>query len=48
MYKQQLSESQAHSVFIFDDVRTDKQNVIRDYFSMYRHAGALMFYLCQS
>ncbi|HYT42356.1 MAG TPA: hypothetical protein VEP90_08415 [Methylomirabilota bacterium] len=37
-----------NSIMIFDDVATQKQDVIRDYFSMGRHAGVDSFYLCQS
>jgi hypothetical protein len=36
------------SVMVFDDVAVEKQDVIRDYFSMGRHAGVDSFYLCQS
>jgi hypothetical protein len=37
-----------NSVMIFDDVAVEKQDIIRDYFSMGRHAGVDSFYLCQS
>jgi len=36
------------SVIIFDDVACEKQDVMRNYFSMGRHSGADSFYLCQS
>ena len=42
------SESKANSVFIFDDVSCDKQNKIRDFFSMGRHNGIDSFLLIQS
>lgn len=37
-----------NSVFIFDDVACDKQDVIREYFSMGRHSKVDCLYLCQS
>lgn len=37
-----------NSIFIFDDVSCDKQDVIRDYFSMGRHSLVDCFYLCQT
>lgn len=37
-----------NSIFIFDDVACDKQDVIRDYFSMGRHSSVDCFYLCQT
>lgn len=42
------SEAKPNSVFIFDDVAGDKQNVIRDYFSMGRHNNIECFYLSQT
>lgn len=36
------------SIMIFDDVATEKQNSVRDYFSMGRHFHVDSFYLCQS
>lgn len=42
------SESLPNSVFIFDDVACDKQDVVREYFSMGRHAQVDCFYLCQT
>lgn len=42
------SEALANSVFVFDDVACDKQNTIRDYFSMGRHSNVDSFYLCQT
>ncbi|KAK9730801.1 Poxvirus A32 protein [Popillia japonica] len=45
-----LDPSQAceNSIFIFDDVATDKQNKIKEYFSMGRHKSVDSFYLCQT
>ncbi|KAK9701364.1 hypothetical protein QE152_g30664 [Popillia japonica] len=42
-----LDPSQAceNSIFIFDDVATDKQNKIKEYFSMGRHKSVDSFYL---
>lgn len=42
------SEAKKNSIFIFDDVITDSQNHMRDYFSMGRHAGICCFYLAQT
>ncbi len=36
------------SVVVFDDMATEKQDIIRSYFSMGRHSGADSFYLAQS
>lgn len=36
------------SIVIFDDVACQNQDVIRAYFSMGRHSGVDVFYLCQS
>ena len=41
-------KAKPHSVFIFDDVACDKQDVIREYFSMGRHNNIDCFYLCQT
>lgn len=41
-------DAPCHTVFIFDDVATQKQNKIRDFFSMGRHAQVNCFYLCQT
>jgi len=35
-------------IFIFDDVACDKQDTVREYFSMGRHANVDCFYLCQT
>lgn len=43
-----INESLPNSIFIFDDVACDKQNAIRDYFSMGRHFDIDCFYLCQT
>lgn len=42
------SDAKGHSIFIFDDVSCDKQDVIREYFSMGRHNNIDSFYLCQT
>lgn len=42
------SEVKPNSIFIFDDVSCENQNVIREYFSMGRHSGVESFYLTQS
>jgi len=40
------SEALPNSIFIFDDVACDKQDAIRKYFSMGRHADVDFFYFC--
>lgn len=42
------SEAQRDSIFIFDDVICEKQDVIRSYFSMGRHKNIDCFYLAQT
>lgn len=42
------SKANNNSIFIFDDVACDKQEKIREYFSMGRHSGVDSFYLCQT
>ena len=42
------SEAARDSIFIFDDVACDKQNTMREYFSMGRHSLVDSFYLCQT
>ncbi|KAK9681123.1 Poxvirus A32 protein [Popillia japonica] len=42
------SQARENSIFIFDDVASDKQNKIKDYFSMGRHKAIDCFYLCQT
>lgn len=37
-----------NSIFVFDDVACDKQNIIRCYFCMGRHRNIDCFYLCQT
>jgi Poxvirus A32 protein len=37
-----------NSIFIFDDVICDKQENMKNYFSMGRHKGVDSFYLCQT
>lgn len=41
-------EAKENSVFIFDDVMTDPQEVMRSYFSMGRHKLLDVFYLAQT
>lgn len=42
------SDAKSNAVFIFDDVACEKQQVIREYFSMGRHNNIDSFYLCQT
>ena len=42
------NEALPNSIFVFDDVACDKQDVIREYFAMGRHANVDCFYLCQT
>jgi len=42
------SEALPNSIFVFDDVACDKQDTIREYFAMGRHANVDCFYLCQT
>lgn len=42
------SEASPNSVFVFDDVICEKQDVIRSYFSMGRHNNIDCFYLAQT
>ena len=42
------SKARPHSIFIFDDVATENQKMIRAYFSMGRHNSIDSFYLCQT
>ena len=44
----QPNEALPNSIFIFDDVACDKQDTIREYFAMGRHADVDCFYLCQT
>lgn len=44
----QPHEAKTNSIFVFDDVACDKQDIIRDYFSMGRHKHVDCFYLCQT
>lgn len=44
----QPSQAQPNSIFIFDDIVCQKQQIIRDFFSMGRHNGVDAFYLCQT
>ena len=41
------SEACPNSIFIFDDVACDRQDAVREYFSM-GHANVDCFYLCQT
>lgn len=40
--------AKTYSVIVFDDVVTDNQSVMRDYFSFGRHRHIDCFYLCQT
>lgn len=42
------ADAKQDSIFIFDDVACDKQNVMRAYFSMGRHSSVDSFYLSQT
>ncbi|KYQ46185.1 hypothetical protein ALC60_14819 [Trachymyrmex zeteki] len=42
------NEAFPNSIFVFDDVICNKQNTIREYFAMCRHANTDCFYLCQT
>lgn len=42
------AEAKQNSVFIFDDVACNNQDIIREYFSMGRHNHIDCFYLCQT
>ena len=42
------NEAKPFSIFIFDDVATERQDSIREYFAMGRHNNIDSFYLCQS
>lgn len=42
------AEALPNSVFVFDDVACDEQNVMREYFAMGRHSHVDCFYLGQS
>lgn len=42
------NEAKRNSIFIFDDVACDNQNVMREYFSMGRHNDIDCFYLSQT
>lgn len=41
-------EAKRNSIFIFDDIACEKQDAIRNYFSMGRHYHLDSFYLCQT
>jgi len=42
------SDAHPNSIFVFDDVAYDKQDTMKEYFSMGRHSHVDCFYLCQS
>jgi hypothetical protein len=42
------SHAKPNSIFIFDDIMCEKQDVIRSYFSMGRHRNVDCFYLAQT
>lgn len=41
-------EAKENSIFVFDDVACDKQEKIKEFFSMGRHKNVDSFYLCQT
>lgn len=41
-------DAKTNSVFIFDDIALEKQDVMREYFTMGRHKFIDCFYLCQT
>ncbi|EZA62849.1 hypothetical protein X777_01165, partial [Ooceraea biroi] len=41
-------EAPPHSIFVFDDVACDRQDAMREHFSMGRHSLVDCFYLCQT
>ena len=41
-------EALPNSIFVFDDVACDKQDAVREYFSMGHHSNVDCFYLCQT
>ena len=41
-------ETEPNSVCIFDDISCEKQDVVKNFFSMGRHRNLNVFYLCQS
>lgn len=41
-------DAKNNSVFIFDDIACDSQDIIREYFSMGRHKAIDCFYICQT
>lgn len=42
------AEARPNSIFVFDDVACDEQDVMREYFAMGRHSHVDCFYLSQS
>lgn len=42
------ADAQANSVFLFDDVATEKQDAVKDHFSTGRHKQNDALYLCQT
>lgn len=42
------SEARENSIFIFDDIACEKQNKIKEFFSMGRHKSVDVIYLCQT
>lgn len=42
------NEAKPNSIFIFDDIACDSQDVMKEYFSMGRHKNVDCFYLCQT
>jgi len=42
------NEARSNSIFVSDDVAGDKQDIVKEYFSMGRYSHVDCFYLCQS
>jgi len=40
------NEARPNSIFVFDDVAFDKQDTVREYFSMGKYSHVDCFYLC--
>ena len=41
-------QTEPHSVCIFDDIACEKQDIVKNFYSMGRHKNLNLFYLCQS
>ena len=42
------SKALPNSIFVFDDIACDEQDIMREYFAMGRHSMVDCFYLCQT